>query len=56
MKHIVELSSEDYGSEYFHYDSRKEALAGLARLAKASSREHKRDKVVRRVSLVIGER
>ena len=32
MKHIVELSSEEYGNEYFRYDSRKEALAGIARL------------------------
>jgi len=31
MKHIVELSSEEYGSEYFRYDSRSEALAGIAR-------------------------
>lgn len=55
MKHIVELSSEEYGSEYFLYDSRREALAGIARLAEECARGHKDDDVVRRVALVIGE-
>jgi hypothetical protein len=53
MKHIVELSSEEYGSELFRYDSRREALAGIARLAGECSGQQ--DGVVRRIALVIGE-
>lgn len=56
MKHIVELSSEEYGSEYFRYDSRREALAGIARLAEECERGARHDDVVRRVALVIGEK
>jgi predicted RNA-binding Zn-ribbon protein involved in translation (DUF1610 family) len=55
MEHIVELSSEEYGSEYFRYDSRREALAGIARLAEECARRHSDDDVVRRIALVIGE-
>jgi hypothetical protein len=53
MKHIVELSSEEYGSEQFLYDSRREALAGIVRLAKECRRGHQGDGIVRRVALVI---
>jgi len=54
MKHIVELSSEEYGDELFRYDSRREALAGIARLA-SECRRGQQDGVVRRIALVIGE-
>ncbi|HLI80845.1 MAG TPA: hypothetical protein VKV03_12735 [Candidatus Binataceae bacterium] len=54
MKHIVELSSEEHGYELFRYDSRREALAAIARLAEECSHAH-RDGVVRRIGLVIGE-
>ena len=50
MKHIVELSSEEYGVELFRYDSRREALAGIARLAADCARQQ--DGVARRIALV----
>jgi hypothetical protein len=53
MKHIVELSSEEYGVELFRYDSRREAVAGIARLAADCARQQ--DGVARRIALVIGE-
>jgi hypothetical protein len=55
MKHIVELSSEEYGSEQFLHDSRREALAGIARLAEECARGHRVDGIVRRIAFLIGE-
>jgi hypothetical protein len=55
MKHIVELSSEEYGYEQFLYDSLGEALAGIARLAQERARGYGDDGIVRRIALVIGE-
>jgi hypothetical protein len=55
MKGIVELSSEEYRSEQFLYDWRREALAAISRLAQECTRGHQDDGIVRRIALVIGE-
>ena len=53
MKHIVKLSSEEFGDEFFAYDSRRDALAGMARLAEECARQN--DGVERRIALVVEE-
>ena len=53
MKVTVVLSSEPYGNEEFRYDSRRELLAGVARLFTACKRGTREDGIDRDVIIRI---
>ena len=46
----VSLSSDEFGKETFSYDSRKEALEGMARLKRAAKEQQKEDGIERLVA------
>lgn len=45
----VQLSSEVFGTEYFHYDTEREALAGFKRLRNSAERYTVMDGIKREV-------
>lgn len=51
---LVLLSSDEFGSETFRYDSQREALAGMARLKKEARKCQKSDGI-ERVVAYLGE-
>ncbi len=49
----VLLESDEFGREYFDYDSPREALAAVKRLTTAAAAETSRDGVERLVGIVV---
>ena len=49
------MSSEEYGSEQFDYDTLEEAEAGLERLKKKCSEAYQEDGIERRLLLVLAD-
>jgi len=50
MPYIVELKSEEYGTEIFEYDSLEEAQQGYERLQKQIARAYREDGIERYLS------
>lgn len=54
MRYKVYLSSDEYGSEEFTYDTEAEQRAGVSRLITRAREEFRKDGVVREVKAVVG--